>query len=165
MHKSILFCLFSAALTPIYAQNAEIGATAGFGVTAGEDIGRSFTSGGGASLKWIPGLHGLGMDYFYANSRRGGVNNRHFVTGSYVVQQRAGTTRPFFQVGVGILRQTAKNPFDGPASGDTDFALTLGAGAAIYVRPSIAIRPELRTYWFVGPSISLVPTVTVAWRF
>ncbi len=162
---AIRLALALAGATLLPAQNIELSATGGLGVTAGDDQARGFTTGGGASVAWLSeGRQGLKLDYFFGNNRKDAFT-QHFVTGSYVIQQRSGTARPFFQVGAGILRGDRKEALTAPSGGDTDFAAIVGCGVTLDFGSAFFIRPELRSYWYAGPTVAVLPAVSLAWRF
>jgi hypothetical protein len=79
----------------------------------------------------------------------------HFVTGSYVFAGQTGRTRPFFQVGAGYAA----------ARSDGSIAIVFAAGATFDIRRNLFVRPEVRLYGHVGPTITIVPLVAFGWRF
>jgi hypothetical protein len=162
---AILPALFCSALLCGAGENVEVSATGALGVSGGEDQSRKFTAGGGASVKWpATGKHGLQFDYFFASAPSGEFN-RNFFTGSYVMQQRSGRARAFFQVGLGVMRATPRDRLTMPRSVDSDFAAILGVGFTIDLRGSLFIRPGLRVYGYAGPSVAVLPSVSLGWRF
>jgi hypothetical protein len=75
----------------------------------------------------------------------------------------------FFQVGAGVaidkVDRAVFNIPPGRSSADAQFALVFGAGLSIDVGKNAFVRPELRSYWFVGPTVVLLPALSMGWRF
>lgn len=144
------------------AQSMEVSAIGGLGPTVGSQAPR-FTTGGGASAAWSSS-QGLKLDYFFANTR-GNDFKRHFLTVSYVVQRRSGAARPFFQIGAGLLHGNRKDTLNAPSGGTNSVAAIIGGGLTFDVGHAFFIRPELRSYWYTGPSATVLPSVSAGWRF
>lgn len=154
------------------AQRTEISAVGGIGYAAG-DQGR----GGGAAVGFagfgaaraISGAHGIAMDYVHADYRSRTLDN-NFLTLSYIRQpMRAGIEnrlRPFVQIGAGLnFERTRTGGMFGGSKTDTDFALIFGGGFSYDIGWSMFVAPQVRCYATVGPTITVLPTVAVGWRF
>lgn len=91
------------------AQSANISAVAGVGVGFGERQDRGGLAAAGASVAFpiSAGRRKVQLDYFLGRFTSRG-ENRHFVTGSYVVQFSTGGPQPFFQIGAGIGTRTLR---------------------------------------------------------
>jgi hypothetical protein len=87
--------------TQMQGQSFEISGLGGFGVADGDGYGKSRVTSGGVTFGWpYASGHKLQFDYTFAHLERRFINyNRHFFTGSYVIQPRQGRTRPFFSSG------------------------------------------------------------------
>lgn len=162
-------CCFTAFLAlsaaRLGAQTVEESDTGGLGVAAGDEQTRTLVTGGGASLGLLPlARHGFRLDYFFGDAPADDTR-RHFLTGSYVLQQRDGKARPFLQIGAGLMRETTKAALPSPSGASNDFAAILGVGVTIDIGQALFIRPELRTYWYVGPAVAILPGLSAGWRF
>ena len=96
----------------------------------------------------------------------------HFVTGSYVIQGSVGRSRPFFQAGAGIVHSSYRGYIQGSLNEKTPFeeretgiVVLFGAGATIDLGRSLFIRPQVRLYGHVGPTLTVLPGVAFGWRF
>jgi hypothetical protein len=137
--RLLLLTLLAAAV----AQPADIGIVAGGGLSMGDDQNRAGHYAAGVAA----GLSRFQLDYLRAGP--------HFVTGSYRFGPATGRARPFLQLGAG-------GAF---GRGDSSLAVVIGAGATIDLRRSLFIRPEVRLYGHVGPTLTVVPLVAFGWRF
>lgn len=162
--KLILRLLASIALAlPAVAQTADLSIVGGGGFSAGEEQDTHAVSAVGLSFGYpYSGRHRIQFDYLF-NNVHGSIENRHFATGSYVMQANRGRTRPFFQIGAGVVRRTFSTPFGW--ANDTSFAAVFGGGATISMWESLFIRPQVRLYGHVGPTLTVLPSVAVGYRF
>jgi hypothetical protein len=161
----IFVALIAISAVHVSAQNLQVSAIGGLGVASGSGQRTSFAGGGGASAGWLLSERsGIRFDYFYADVRAEN-STRHFVTGSYVLQQRSGRTRPFLQIGGGLVRSNRKDNLNSPSGGSNDFAGLVGAGVTIDIGRTFFVRPEFRTYWYAGPTVAVLPGVSVGWHF
>jgi hypothetical protein len=171
---SLFAFLASARLMP--GQNFEASGNGGFGVADGDGYGKSRAPSGGVTLGWpYTSAHKLQFDYTFAHLERRFINyNRHFFTGSYVIQPRQGRTRPFLQFGAGIQYETNNATQvvgrDFPSHDfRTVFAGVVGAGVTIELGHSAFIRPQVRTYLAPGDhrtvNVTALPSVGVGVRF
>jgi hypothetical protein len=130
--------LFLATL----AHAADIGVVGGGGLSIGDD-------------QDLAGHYALGVsariDRFQFDYLKAGP---HFVTGSYVFSGGTPRARPFFQLGAGVAA----------GHGDSSFAAVFAAGATIDLRRNLFLRPQVRLYGHVGPTVTIVPLVAVGWR-
>jgi hypothetical protein len=152
------------------AAGLELSAMAGYSTTDGDDQARSNNPMFGASFRWpAGGRHSLKADYARV-AFEGRIYVRHFVTGSYVLAGRTGRVRPFFQAGAGALFERSDfdrigipPPFDKHTG--TDLVLILGAGATVALGDALFVRPMLRSYWYVGPTLTWAPAIGLGYRF
>jgi hypothetical protein len=178
--KALMAAIASLALLAsshvLWGQRFEFSGTGGFGVADGDGYGKSRVPSGGVTFGWPDNAaHKLQFDYTFAHLDRRFIDyNRHFFTGSYVVQPRRGRTRPFLQFGAGIQYETNNaNEVVGRyfPSNDfrTAFAGVLGAGITIDLAGSLFIRPQVRAYIAPGQSDSIngtvIPSVGLGLRF
>ncbi len=148
---------------PALAQTADLSVVGGGGFSAGEEQDTHAVSAVGLSFGYpYSGRHRIQFDYLF-NNVHGSIENRHFATGSYVMQGTRGRTRPFFQIGAGVVRRTFSTPLGW--ANDTSFAAVFGGGATISVWESLFIRPQVRVYGHVGPTLTVLPSVAVGYRF
>lgn len=173
MKSGLLFLLCAACLQ---AQATDVAVVGGVGVSGGEEQDSTAITAVGAS--WgipVATHHRFQADYLF-HRVSSSLENRHFVTASYVRQGTGPRTRPFFQVGAGIITQTfgafgrLPSPLTPQFSGvqipsDTSFALVLGTGVSITLPHQLYVRPELRLYAHVGPTLTLLPAVAFGYRF
>ncbi len=128
--KLVLQLLASIALAlPAVAQPADLSIVGGGGFSAGEEQDTSGVSAVGLSFGFpYAGRHRIQFDYLFNNIHARGAENRHFATGSYVVQGARGRTRPFFQIGAGVVRRTFSTLYMPSAwkASDTRFAVAFG---------------------------------------
>lgn len=166
--------LLTALTIPALAQRADIAAVGGGGFAAGDDQDTHGVTAVGATIGFpYSGRHRVQFDYLFNHPYTSGSENRHFMTGSYLIQARAGRTRPFFQIGAGVVVRTFQPFFVGAPefarrielSGDTSFAVVLGGGATVDIARSLFIRPQLRLYGHVGPTLTVLPSVALGYRF
>ncbi len=172
----VVFALFmiACAAPPSRAQDLEISGLAGYGVTGGDDQDAAGTAGFGASLLWpATSRHAFQFDYLFGDFKDR-IFNRHFLTGSYVLQGR-GRVSPMLQVGAGAVitsfdARVVRVPPGAPrpagiSTTETDFTLLVGAGFTIDASPRLFLRPQVRLYAYAGPTVTLVPSLAVGWRF
>jgi hypothetical protein len=135
------------------------------------------------TLGWPFGLaNKLQFDYTFAHIERetassGGfspsIHNRHFFTGSYVLQKRRGRYRPFVQVGAGVQYETNNDNQvinrDLYATSRTVFAGVVGAGVTVELGRGAFVRPQFHTYLAPGPThninVTALPCLGFGWRF
>ncbi len=170
LRRLLLTALFPGALL---AQSADVSVVGGGGVAGGEDQDTQGVLAVGASVG-LPHAtrHRFQFDYLF-NHVQNGFEDRHFVTLSYVVQGTAGRTRPFFQIGAGVVFRTVGSFLVGsPPSqrlidppNENSFAVLFGGGTTIDMSQRFFIRPEVRLYGHVGPTLSVLPAIGVGWRF
>lgn len=165
--------LFLAVAFPALPQVADLSVVGGGGFAAGEEQSTVGVSAIGASFG-VPysSRHRFQFDYLFNNAHVSDFDRRHFVTGSYVIQGSAGRTRPFFQIGAGIVHRSFQGYqtvgetktlwFD---ERDTSFAAVFGGGATIDLTKSLFIRPQVRLYGHAGPTFTVLPSVGFGWRF
>jgi len=156
------------------AQQFETGGMVGYSVTDGDDQTRSANPIYGASFRWPAGTgHSLQADYSFIDFEAR-IYSRHFITGSWVRAARRGTVRPFFQAGAGVYIenteiQLVKLPPGVPRSAlqttSTDFCLVFGTGATVDLGSGFFLRPMLRAYLYVGPTLTYAPAITAGVRF
>jgi hypothetical protein len=169
-----------AFLTPACAtrgQTFEAFGSGGFGVADGDGYGKSQVPSGGVAFGWPYGsAHKVQFDYAFAHLERRFINyNRHFFTGSYVLQTRQGRSRPFLQVGAGVQYETNNAdevvgrylPFNDFRRA---FAGILGAGVTVELGHAVFMRPQLRTYIAPGQTgsgvnVTVLPCLGFGWRF
>jgi len=157
---------------PAFAQRADLSVVGGGGVSGGEDKETFGVTAVGASFG-IPysSRHRFQFDYLFNNLHGGSAfnlpANRHFITASYVVQGKAGRTRPFFQIGAGVVHWTVEGTTKVLylSESDTSFAAVFGGGATIDLGKSLFFRPQVRLYGNVGLTITIIPSVGFGWRF
>jgi hypothetical protein len=157
----------------ISARAADLAAVGGAGAGFGErpDRGRLAAAGMSVGFPVSTENHGVQLDYLVGRFTNR-AESRHFVTASYMAQWRTGRARPFLQTGAGIgtraLRIESRLP-SGQIFARTDLETVpmflLGGGATIDLSRSIFIRPQLRLYAPIGPTLTLLPAVSVGWRF
>lgn len=158
---------------PALAQRADVSVVGGGGFAGGEEQDTHGVSAVGATLGFpYTGRHRVQFDYLFNNAYLNDSAKRHFIIGSYVIQGSVGRTRPFLQIGAGIAHRTFQGYrvvgatktlwFD---EKDTSFAVLFGGGATIDVGKSFFIRPQVRLYGHVGPTLTLLPSVGFGWRF
>ncbi len=170
MNLARRLALLAALACPVLPGQAfEFAAGGGYGFKDGDDQSRTGVPALGAGLGWPAWSHNkLQLDYLFAAPRNRSFD-LHFVTGSYIVRGKQRTVQPFFQAGAGVaMEKVARGVFHIPAgrsSVDAGFALLFGAGGSIDVGKSGFVRPELRSYWFVGPTAVILPMVSAGWRF
>ncbi|MGE5568067.1 MAG: hypothetical protein ACM3S5_03425 [Rhodospirillales bacterium] len=154
---------FLVLALPAVAQQADLSIVGGGGFSAGDDQDTHGVSAVGLSFGFpYSGSHRIQLDYLF-NNVHGAIEDRHFATASYVLQGARGRTRPFFQIGAGVVRRTFRA---GPLrANDTSFAAVFGGGATISVWESVFIRPQIRIYGHVGPTLTVLPAVSVGYRF
>lgn len=170
--RGLLVVLFSLVVlistASLNGQSLEASGVGGFGVADGDGYGKSRVPSGGVAFGWpYDSAHKVQFDYIFAHlERRFSKYNRHFFTGSYVLQARRGRNRPFLQIGAGVQYETnnAKevvgrdfrfNDFR------TAFAGVLSVGTTVELGRSAFIRPQLRSYAAPGPTRSRPVNVTV----
>lgn len=151
------------------AQDFEITGLGGYGTSGGE-AARTGVSAFGASFAWSPSKHGLQVDYMFTDFKAR-IFQRHFLTGSYLLQGKRGRVRPHLHVGAGVmieslnLRGLMLPPGASPSTTDTSFAATLGFGVTINATERLFIRPLVRGYGYVGPNFAIIPAVAVGYRW
>lgn len=168
--RSMVLISFSISAS---AQRADLAAVGGGGAGFGERRDRGGLAAAGVSVGFPVSAenHRVQLDYLLGRFTSRG-ESRHFITGSYVAQLSMGRTRPFLQIGAGVGTRTLRIESQMP-SGST-FARTdvetvpmflFGGGATIDLSRSVFIRPQLRLYAPIGPTLTLLPVVSVGWRF
>jgi hypothetical protein len=165
-----IFLLFALVVQAL-AQDISVAGAGGY-ATGEESRTRAVSAAGVSAGLPFASRHRIQFDYMF-NNVPGAPENRHFVTGSYVVQGKKGRARPFFQVGAGVVQRHVQGYFTDAASNstiwvddrETSFAVLLGAGVTVEVWRSLFIRPQLRVYGHVGPTLTLLPGVAVGWHF
>lgn len=153
----------------------EVSGNGGFGVAERSGFGIPGVPTGGATVGWsfLPN-HKAQFDYAFGSIERNLIHyDRHFFTGSYVVQRSQGHTRPFLQFGAGIQYET--NNANQIVNRDlyynsrTAFAGVVGGGITIGLGRSAFVRPQFRMYIAPGDNhtinVTALPTVGVGWRF
>jgi len=171
-----LLALLTSARS-MHGQNLEVSGIGGFGVADGDGYGKSRVPSGGVALAWpCTSAHKLQFDYTFGHLERRFIKyNRHFFTGSYVLQARQGRNRPFLQIGAGVQYETNNAnevvgrdfPFN---EFRTAFAGVLGAGITVQLGRSAFMRPQLRTYVAPGATrsgvnVTVLPCAGFGWRF
>ncbi len=173
MRQLALFSWLLGLAVPALAQRVDLSIVGGGGIAAGEEQETHGVSAVGATIGFpYSGRHRFQFDYLFNNAYVGDSAKRHFITGSYVIQGAVGRTRPFFQIGAGIVNQTFQGYrvvgttkilwFD---ESDTSFAAVFGGGATIDLSRSLFVRPQVRLYGHVGPTLTVLPIVGFGWRF
>jgi hypothetical protein len=170
--KHLFPFIFAISVFPAFAQRVDVAVVGGGGFAGGDDQDTNAVSAVGATIGFpYAGRHRVQFDYMFNHHHMSGSQNRHFITGSYAVQGSMGRTRPFFQIGAGMVVQTFDPFFVGPLGrridppNDTSFAVVFGGGATIGLGRSFFIRPQVRLYGHVGPTLTLLPSVGFGWRF
>ena len=154
----LLIVLVIASVSSAMGQHLEASGFAGYGWQAGDDQQKIGKGSYGASFGWqSTGRSGVVVDYAYADFAPRSYD-RHWLTGSYRLQATTRRVRPFFQAGMGAM-WTRNN------STATDIAVVLGVGATIEARSSFFVRPQFRTYGYVGPTLMNVFGVAAGFRF
>jgi hypothetical protein len=108
----LVVCLLSVGfyigIRPVYCQNVEASGNGGFGLAERSGFGIPGVPSGGGTVGWaFAPAHKLQFDYSFGQIDRNLIQyNRHFFTGSYVLQTRQGRTRPFLQLGAGVQYET-----------------------------------------------------------
>jgi hypothetical protein len=161
-----------AFLAPGFAQSFEASANGGYGVAERTGFGIPGVPCAGATFAWRDRVQ---FDYSFGHFTPGVIDyNRHFFTGSYVIQPHGRRIRPFLQFGGGIeyetnnANQVVNRAF---ASNDfrTAFAGVVGAGVTIEIGRAFFVRPQFRTYLAPGPNrtvdVTAFPTLAFGWRF
>jgi hypothetical protein len=176
LHQNILvraLVLFAFTI-PALAQRADVAVIGGGGIAGGEEQNTHGVSAMGAAIGFpYAGRHRVQFDYLFNHPHTSGSENRHFITGSYLIQGQTGRARPFFQIGAGAVVQTYDVFFVGApgfsrrieAANDTSFAVVIGGGATVEMGRSFFIRPEVRVYGHVGPTLTVLPSVAFGYRF
>jgi len=164
---------FLGLALPALAQRTDLSVVVGGGIAGGEEQDTHGVLSVGASLGFpYTGRHRLQFDYLFNNAYIGDSAKRHFISGSYVIQSAVGRTRPFFQIGAGIVQWsfqgyrvvgTTKTLWCDEK--DSSFAVLFGGGATIDMGKSFFIRPQVRLYGHVGPTLTVLPSVGFGWRF
>jgi hypothetical protein len=164
MSPKLVVLLIAIALAfPAVAQQADLSIVGGGGLTAGDDQNTDAAAAVGVSFGFpYAGRHRIQFDYLFTDINDN-IENRHFVTGSYVMQANRGRTRPFFQIGAGVVRRTYSSPFG--FANETNFAGVFGGGATIYLQESLFLRPQVRVYAHVGPTLTVLPSIGLGYRF
>lgn len=173
MRHLTLFAWLLGSAIPALAQRADVSVVGGGGFAGGEEQDRHGVSAVGATIGFpYTGRHRIQFDYLFNKAYVGDSARRHFMTGSYVIQGAAGRTRPFFQIGAGIVHRTFRGyRVVGTTKTlwldekDTSLAVLFGGGATIDVGKSFFIRPQVRLYGHVGPTLTVLPSVGFGWRF
>lgn len=146
-------------------QNLEISGSGGLGVAGGGGGGISFAGSAGASFGLLlTPSHEVRLDYAFVNVRRDSLG-RHFAMGSYVLQSSTGSRRPFVQFGAGLVRAGRKDVFSGPSGGEHGLGGLVSVGITVDIGKRLFVRPELRSYWYKGPAVSVLPGIAVGLRF
>ncbi len=163
---------FVCMAIPAFPQRTDVSAVAGGGFSIEEEGGTSGIVAVGASAGFpYDGRHRLQFDYMF-HEVLARTEQRHFLTGSYMIQKKAGRTRPFFQIGCGLAIRKLQVQAQGPGGpifvrDDWENALgvVLGGGATVDLGRSLFIRPQFRIHGHVGPTLTLLPSMAVGWRF
>ncbi|HPQ16946.1 MAG TPA: hypothetical protein PLP04_17060 [Bryobacteraceae bacterium] len=154
---------FLVLALPAVAQQADLSIVGGGGFSVGENQDTHGISAVGLSFGYpYAGNHRIQLDYLF-NNVHGTMEDRHFATASYVLQSARGRTRPFVQIGGGVVRRTFRGR--PPRANDTGFAGVFGGGATISVWESLYIRPHIQVYAHGGPTLTVLPCVGVGYRF
>ncbi len=168
MKRVFYWIVFIRLAIPAAAQQADLSIVAGGGFSAGEEQQTHGISAVGFSFGFpYSGRYRIQFDYVFNDVHARGAENRHFATGSYIMQSVRGRIRPFFQAGAGVVRRTFSRleiPGARKAS-DVGFAAVFGGGATIDLWESVFIRAEARVYGHVGPTLAVAPCVAVGYRF
>lgn len=184
---ALVLCLLStgilASVGSMYGQTFELSGNGGFGVAERDGFGIRSAPSGGVALGWPFGLtNKLQFDYTFADIERdtatsGGlapsIHNRHFFTGSYVLQKPQGRYRPFLQIGAGVQYETNNDNQvinrDLYPTSRTAFVGVVGGGVTVELGRGAFIRPQFRTYLASGPThninVTALPSVGLGWRF
>lgn len=167
---------------PAYPESLDVSANAGVGVAERDSFGLRAVPSVGASLRAaVTAHHRLQFDYAFGHLERetpvGGfapsIHNRHFFTGSYVLQSATGRVRPFLQIGAGVQRETNNDNEvirrDLYATAHTSLAGVAGAGLTVRITRGLFIRPQVRV-WFANNEthdvkVTAIPSVSVGWQF
>jgi hypothetical protein len=177
--KGLVVCLFIFGVLisarSMHGQNFEASGNGGFGVAERDGFGIPGVPSGGGTLGWpSASTHKVQFDYAFGHMERNLIHyNRHFFTGSYVIQPRPGRTRPFLQFGAGVQYETnnANQVVGRDLFNDsrTVFTGVLGAGVTIELGHSAFIRPEVRTYLALGENrtinVTALPCLGLGRRF
>jgi hypothetical protein len=178
-------CLFGVSILisacSMFAQNFEASGNGGFGVAERDGFGIPSVPSGGVTFGWQFSLaNKLQVDYAFGHiERQNGtgitpsIHNRHFSTGSYVLQKPQGRYRPFVQIGAGVQYETNNDNQvinrDLYATSRTAFAGVVGAGLTVELGRGAFIRPQARTYIALGPThninVTALPCLGFGWRF
>lgn len=176
LHHQALYvgrCVVLAVALPMCLLGADFAVSGGGGGSFGDDQRSVGVTAFGVSLGGPHvSKHRVQFDYSIHNAHFSSIERRQFFTASYVIQAQTGKTRPFFQAGGGIVhRRDEVQVFIPPdaittrTETDTSFAAVFGGGATIDIGKSFFIRPEVRVYGHVGPTLTVLPTISVGWRF
>jgi hypothetical protein len=173
MRRILPFIALIALVCPALAQRADVSVVGGGGFVGGEEQDRHGVSAVGATMGFpYSGRHRLQFDYLFNHVHVDDSASRHFVTGSYVIQGAAGRARPLFQIGAGIVRDSFRgyqvvgtNKTLWFAGTDTSFAALFGGGATINLGKSLFVRPQVRLYAHAGPTLTILPSVALGYRF
>lgn len=164
-------CGMSVAL----AQSADVSIVGGVGAGFGERQDRGGLAAAGVSVAFpvSAARRKVQLDYFLGRFTSRG-ESLHFVTGSYVVQFSAGGPRPFLQIGAGIGTRTLRIESQTPSGSmfvrtdvEANPVLLFGGGVTLEVNRSVFIQPQLRLYApiTIGPTLTLLPAISIGWRF
>ena len=150
--KGLVVCLFLFALLTsarsMHGQNFEASGNGGFGVAERDGRGIPGVPSGGVTFGWpYTSTRKFQFDYTFGHIERNLIHyNRHFFTGSYVIQPRQGRNRPFLQFGAGVQYET--NNANEVVGRDfpfnvfrTAFAGIIGVGITVELGHSAFIRP------------------------
>lgn len=179
--KHFLYYIFCYALiisrvTPAFAQDSDLSVVAGAGWFTGGEVQRGGVAAIGGSFGFpSDSKHRLQLDYI-STSLLSGSQEREtvfFLTGSYVIQSNKKRTRPFFQIGIGMVRLkekgwTLSGPYGTivvPEERKNGLAIIFGTGATVDISESLFIKPQIRFYGHIGPAITILPCVGLGLRF
>lgn len=152
---------------------ADISVGAGGGAGEGDDVQRFGVYAVGFTAGWPHATrHRIQADYRFLRQPGEDGNRSHFVTAAYVLQSTNGRARPFFEAGAGLVhRRTSGQVSSSPGSPvrfhetDNSLALLAGTGATVELSSRFFLRPEVKIYGYVGPSVAVISGLSFGWLF
>ena len=147
---------------PLRAQAADLAGVLGIGGSGDEDENVHRAAVVGLSAGWPAGGRlRLEGDYLFS-SINNMEYNRHFLTGSVVLQGR-GRTRGFFRFGAGLTRKTWPSVLG--LRNRNSGVVCIGGGLTAQTRGPWFVRLEGRAYVSGGENITLVPLLSIGRTF
>lgn len=158
----VLAILGIGSATTLRAQVADLAGVVGIGGSGDEDENVHRAAVVGLSAGWpVGGRLRLEGDYLFSNISKRDYN-RHFLTGSVVLQGR-GRTRGFFRFGAGLTRKTWPEGLG--LRNHSAGVVSIGGGLTAQTSGPWFVRLEGRAYLSAGENITLVPLLSIGRTF